>query len=246
MKFNSFMSSVVIMLVMFCGVGNPSCRAVDSNGFSNAAMEFNRANPKMLWGETTNFVGGTPFSSSVTNSKPLPKTLRVGLNARDGMIILSGHPLKIVHPADLYVFTDSIDIWLGIPPFNERAIVSMADSNGVPVPKTDKGFLLGQPLTLKPKTTAFDWGGNNRNPWIKVFSIAPYGIMTIDTRQKGKSSPNDFGFVFDPTRYFSIKKPGVYQLTLAIRLYVVDTNRYLTPITLPPVNLPVRVEGDSD
>lgn len=47
----------------------------------------------------------------------------------------------------------------------------------------------------------------------------------------------------DPTRYFRIKQPGLYRLTVTQRIYIVDTNTYLKAITLPPVTVAVRVEN---
>jgi hypothetical protein len=143
-------------------------------------------------------------------------------------------------PTVLYLFTDATDLWIGIPPFNESVIVSMTDSNGVPVPKTPKGSALGQPLTLKPETTLFRWGGNNRNPWVKVYSNAPCQVMTIGTGLEKELGPRYL--LLDPAQYFSIEHPGLYKLTVTLRLYVVETNNFLKPITVPPVAVDLRIE----
>ncbi len=236
-------SSTFIVLAIFAGIANITCLAGETNEVRNHAMEFMRVNPKMAWGDATNFViGDTGFSGLVPKTlKPLTTSLRAGIDARDGVIVLSGQPLKVQRPTDLYLFTDSIEVWIGIPPFNESVIASMTDSNGVPVPRTPKGLALGQPLTLKPETTWTRWGMNNRNPWVKVFSIASCQVMTVGT---GLEKLTSSGYlVLDPAQYFSIENPGLYKLTVTLRLYVVETNTFLKPITLPPVSVDVRVDG---
>jgi hypothetical protein len=201
-----------------------------------------RANPKMAWGKVTNLViGDTGFSGLVPKTlTPLTASLRAGINARDGVVVVSGQPLKVQRPTELLLFTESTQVWLGLPPFNESGIVSMTDSNGIPVPKTPKGLALGQPLKLMPQTTWIRWGGNNRNPWVKIFRTASREIMTIGSGMEKLSSTGYL--VLDPTQYFSIEKPGLYKLTVSLRLYAVDTNTFLKPITLPPVSVDVRVE----
>lgn len=239
-------SLVVIALAIFAAIGNLTGSATDSNGVPNAETVFNRANPKMIWGETTNFVTGDPFSSSGNTLKSLPTSLRVGLDVRDGAIILSGQPLRVSSPPEyLYVFTRSIRVWAGVPPFNQAVILSMTDSNSVPVPKTAKGLALGQSPTLKPETMWIHWGMNNRNPWLEVFNTAPCSIMTFGRytwHTNNERNVRWLGRAIEPTEYFSIKNPGLYKLIVTLRLYVVDTNTYLKPITLPPVTVPVRVE----
>lgn len=243
MKSNSFTNLVIIAI--FATVGNLTCIAMGSNEVTNAAMELMRANPKIVWGETTNFVTGNIYTNFIVKPlKPLPTSLRAGIDARDGVIILSGQPLKVSNPAGFHVFTDSIQAWAGIPPFNESVILSMTDSNGMPVPKTVKGLALGQALTLKPETRWMTWDMNNRNPWFKIYSTADFELMKIGTGQEKYASPGYF--VVNPTQYFSIKTPGLYKLTVTLRLYVVDTNTYLKSITLPPVTVPVRLEGDGE
>ena len=239
---SSITSSAVIVLAMSAEIGSFISRAEDTNGAPNDATNFMRANPKMAWGEKTNVVvGDTGFSGGIGNTlTPLTVELWAGIDARDGVIVLSGQPSKVVRPTDLHLFTGATQVWIGIPPFNESVTASMTDSNGAPVPKTVKGLALGQPLTLKPETTWTRWGGNNRNPWAKVYNIASRQVLTIGT---GLEKLTSSGYlVLDPGQYFSIQNPGIYKLTVTLRLYVVETNMFLKPITLPPVSVDVRVQ----
>ncbi len=232
-------------------VMNAACGAAETNQVSPAEKEFNDANPKMLWGALTNF----PASESVSSGQPVPQlslTLRAGVNAKGGVAILPDKAKKLLPPnADIHIFTRSPNVWAGVPPFNESVILSMVDSNGVSVPRTTEGLALGKPLALPPKTTKFWWSGNNRHEWFRVLSTAPVQILAIgrDTPEVKKLRPDPpehsarwMGMAIDPRRYFSIKKPGLYELSLTLRLYVIDTNTYLKPITLPTVSIPVFVE----
>lgn len=230
--------SFVTWLVVCAGLSNAIANNGNTNYESSAEAKFRRAKPRMIWGQTTNFIGGEPGN----NLMPLSLSLRAGVDAREGVVVLSGQPLKTLNYATLNVFTDSPQVWVGVPPFHESVILSMTGSNGVAVPKTAKGASLGQPLTLKPATTWFRWAGNRRNPWFKVYSTEGSIEMIILADQE-KYATHGF-FVVDPTEYFSIKNPGLYQLTVTLRLYVVDTNAYLKPITLPPVTVPMHVATD--
>ena len=259
MIFHSFVRLFLIALAIFVPATNFFGHAAETNQPPSAEMEFNQANPKMIWSETTNFITGNPFSSAGNILIPMSTSLSLGFNARDGLIILTGKPLKVSSPPSyLYVFTHSHRVFAGVPPFNQSVILSMTDSNGISLPKTVKGLDLGQPLTLKPKTDWFLWAGNNRNPWLIDFNTAPHQLITLgnyswhtNSEQIANSPGNKWnvwwlGHVIEPAEYFSIKVPGLYKLTIAVRLYVVNTNTYLKPITLPPVTVPVRVENGGE
>lgn len=236
----SFPNLVVFAFVVMSSLTSFISHGAEStNQLNSAEATFNRANPKMIWAGATNFIGGNPFSPGGNTLAPLSLSLRAGLDVKDGVIVLSGKPFKILYPADIHIFTDSLQAWVGVPPFNQSVILSMSDSNNVPLSKTAKGDSLGQPLTLKPKTTWFDWTANNRNPSFKVFREASYELMTIGVPQ---NVTGQYFKLDDPAEYFLIKSPGLYRLTIAFRLYVVDTNAYLKPLTLPPLVVPVRVE----
>lgn len=247
MKANSSSNSVAIRLAALVTLGYLVCAGGEStNALSKYEMQLNLANPKMIYGEATNFIRGDVNAGLSAGGilRPLLTSLRVGIDARNsgnsnGLIILSGTPLAVLCPADLYVFSALESphwIWVGVPPFNESVMLSMTDSNNVQVPMTPNGLALGRPLALRQKTTWSHWGGNNRHPWF----IAPYWLLTIGTRQEKYAGPRHF--IVDPTQYFAINSPGSYELTITVRLYIVDTNTYLKPITLPPVTVPVRVK----
>ncbi len=99
----------------------------------------------------------------------------------------------------------------------------MTDANGKAVPKTAEGRDLGQ----KGLPAKVYWSHWER-----------YGYHGVDLlpHEDCKLYP------LDPTKYFMIEQPGFYKLTLAQRLYVVDTNTYLKTISLPPVTIDVKVE----
>ena len=181
MSLNTFRRSVIFMSAILAATGRLLSSAAESNSVPRDEVVFSRANPAMIWGDKTNFVTGDPFSSNGTNLVPLAVTLRAGVNVKNGVIVLSGEPLRVLDPADINIFTDSTQVWLGVPPFNESVSVFMSDSNNLPVPQTPKGLAVGQPLMLEPGTTWFHWSLNNRNPWFRVFDTASYELMTIKT-----------------------------------------------------------------
>ena len=245
MKLSILGALIALWLAAF--VMNAACGAAEINQVSPAEKEFNDANPKMLWGNLTNFSA----SESVSSGQPVPQlslSLRAGVNVKGGVAILPDKTTKLLPPnADIYVFTRSPNVWAGVPPFNESVILSMVDSNGASIPKTKEGLALGKPLTLPPKTTKSWWIRNNRRGWLRVLSEAPYLVLMIgtDTPEAKKLRPDPpehsarwMGMAIDPRRYFSIDKPGRYDLTVTLRLYVIDTNTFLKPITLPPVSIP--------
>jgi hypothetical protein len=116
-------------------------------------------------------------------------------------------------------------IWTFIPPANECIALSMSDASGGLLPKTAEGLNLGQPPSLDRSARNFQWD--------------KYGcecaVLLPD---------HDFElYSLDPTKYFDIKNPGRYKLTLVQRIYVIDTNANLKPVELPPVSVDVEVQN---
>lgn len=242
MKTDTFRIFIITAPVLSATIANVACGTVETNQFRTAAEEWMKANPNVLWGGRTNVVIGDLASSGGNTLKPLPTSLWAGVNAKNGEIVFSDQPMQVLSPATVGVFTPATKVLRPcLPPLDQSVILSMSDSNSVPVPKTANGLALGQPLTLKPKTTFFQWAGNNRNPWLACLNTADYDVMTIGT-SKRKTIWGGQDFVLDPVQYFRITNCGLYKLTITLRLYVVDTNTYLKLITLPPVTVPIRVE----
>ena len=230
-----------------------------TNQFPSNESEFNNTNPTIIWGGTTNFLRGSHFGG-----KPLSTSLRSVINASNGVIILSGRPLRVVQPACLYVenirgqlcYTSTTNLYMPMtnvvfaymPPINERLVLSMTDTNGAPVPKTPEGLLLGQPLSLKPKTR---WDDLPRvgTGQIGAFSIFPKQLFQVPFSDKNRTGVSltdqevKRDFELDPTRYFIVVKSGLYKLAVVQCFYVEDTNAYLSPITLPALNVNVRIDN---
>ena len=219
---------------------------------------YNEANPQMIWGAKTNFLRGQ------ANGGPLQAVMRSGIDVSNGIIVLSGHPSHVMHPArfclenclgPLY-FTPTYDHGVAIvpvdpknmihtylPPFNERFDIAMTNATGEPVPKTPLGRNLGKPSSLKPNTP---WGPQLMDKY-KLFSFTgPKDVLPMSFSDDTQGTPGDDNL--DPTKYFKITKNGLYKLTITQRLFIMDTNRnsYVRAIELPPVTVPVRVENDAN
>lgn len=251
MKLRHCEKTFIVALAIFAAAGGCICSAAEINQSESTEAKFSRENPGIIWGDTTNFLTGDIYTNVIaTPLSPRPTSLRLAIASEnpDSTIVLSGQALKASTPQEyLYIFTQCPRVWVGVPPFNESVTLSMTDTNGTLLPKTLRGFSLGEPVSLKSKITWLDWGMNNRNPWFKVFDEAPYPLMFFG-KSGGATNTSDeqnvrwLGRAIEPAEYFSISDPGLYTLTISVRLYVIDTNMYLKPITLPPVSVNVRVE----
>jgi hypothetical protein len=243
----------------------PVCRGTEStNQFPSNEVVFERANPKMIWGEATNFLRGDR-----TGGKPLATSLRSAINVSNGVFVLSGHLLKVVDPAHLYIencmgplyrsptrsdqgvpafsVAASNVVWAYMPTLNERLALTLTDANGELVPKTPQGQALGQTPSLKPNTrwTDLPRAGTTRRGAFAIFPRQLFEMAFSDKIGAGiQIQPEETAkmFDFDPTNYFTILKPGLYKLEVIQRLYIEDTNRYLKAIDLPPVTADVRVD----
>lgn len=234
-----------------------------TNQFPSGEVQFNRANPKMIWGETTNFLRGD-YMRGVT----IFTSLRSAVNVHSGTIVLSGDSLRLAYPANLYMENCQGPLYLSaatvqgvpsfstpatnlvtvyLPPVQQRLILTMFDSNGAAVTKTPEGRALGQPLGLKPGTqwTDLPRAGTGRKGMFSLFPREPYQIAFSDEIGAGIALPYSevkIDWEFNPARYFKLEQVGVYKLSVTLRVYVEGTNAFLKAITLPPVTVPVRVE----
>jgi hypothetical protein len=248
MKTDSIIKFAAIVLAIFFLGKSPACNGTEStNEFPSDEAEYNNANPKVIWGEATNFLRGDHMGGN-----PVPTSLRSTIDVSNGVIMLSGHPLKVMHPAHLYIENSSAtNIALAcMPPVNERFVLTMTDANGVPVPKTPEGQALGQFSSLKPNTRWIDLPrvGTGIKGTFGIFPKQLFQMAFSDKIGAGISIPSQEVakmFELDPTKYFIIQKPGLYKLAVIPRLYMEDTNTYLKIITLPPVTMDVLVEKDS-
>jgi len=241
-----------------------ACRGIETNQFPSNEVEYSNANPKMVWGEVTNFFRGDHFGG-----EPLPTALRSAIDVKNGVIVLSGHPLKVVNPVHFYIenlagplYSSPTAYVQGVPsfsvsptnvvlacmpPFDERLALTLTDSNGIPVTKTSEERALNRPSSLKGKTrwTDLPRAGTGRRG---VFSIFPRELFQmafsdkIGAGVKLSDQEAERAWDFDPTRYFEIEKPGQYKLTVVQRINIEDTNTYLKTIALPQVTVDVRVD----
>jgi hypothetical protein len=249
------------LLIIMLG-GLLVCRGSElTNRITDDQQRYTISNTKMIWGEATNFISGDLSGGSLLTS------LRSGIDVSNGIITLSGKPLRPLHPTRLFIENHSGPPWWtfpttydqGIPnthvpstnwvfafmpPVSERCEIAMTDKNGRPVPKTPAGLALGQPPTLKPNTKWFRFARNNHTR----FGLTPKQVDEVEL-----SDPAGRGALLtpenvakarglDPTAYFVLEEPGLYRLTIAQRLYVADTNSCVKAITLPPVAVNVSVQ----
>lgn len=214
-----------LCLITLLITANFVCRSSEStNADAFIKRAYDEWNPKITWGEATNFWTGDPSGKYLFIA-----TFKAGIYVKNSVIVLSGNPPKVVSPVEIgfanisAIQTNYDHIDCTLPRTNEWLNLSMVDSSGVPIPKTAEGLALGQPPSLKPHTLWRHWG--------RYGYAAPMFPNEID-----------MGYDFDPTKYFILKQPGLYKLTIVQRLYVDDTNQFLKAITLPPVSVDVRVE----
>jgi hypothetical protein len=243
-------------LMFLLMVGRLSCNGDEpTNQMPSDEVRYNEANPKMIWGDTTNFLRGQ-FNGGPLQT--LQTVMRSGIDVNGGIIILSGHPLEAAHPAQFCIedclgplfYTPTYDhgvpgipvdptnvIYCLLPPLNERFDITMTNSDGAPVLKTPEGRRLGKPVSLKSYT---EWSPHSAYKQLNF--LGPKEVLPMAFSDISQATPgmNDL----DLTKYFKIRKKGYYKLTITQRLYVMDTNTYLKAVTLPPVTVPVRVEND--
>lgn len=218
---------------------------------------YRRANPQMAWGAVTNFARTEPWATN------LPTSMRLALDVRsEGIIILSGQPLKPEKPARLLILnatgplsrlvnndtvnvdTNAVSVYL--PPVQQRIELSMTDSEGAPVARTREGARLGAPLALREGTPFHESTREMKRKRLfkagvfsRAFTDVPFADEYAPSMTARETSET---MQFDPTKYFVIKEPGLYKLTATVRFYVHGTNDLLQPIVLPPVEVDVRVE----
>lgn len=75
-----------------------ACRGSElTNRITDDQQRYTISNPKMIWGEVTNFIRGDLSGGSLLTS------LRSGIDVSNGIITLSGKPLRLLHPTRLYI-----------------------------------------------------------------------------------------------------------------------------------------------
>jgi len=241
-----------------------ACRGIETNQFPSNEVEYSNANPKMIWGEVTNFFRGDRFGGV-----PLPTALRSAINVKNGVIVLSGDPLKVVNSVELYIeniagplyesptaYVQGVPTFEAsptnvviacMPPLDERLALTLTDTNGLPVTKTSEGRALNRPSSLKGKTRWSDLprAGTGRRGMFSIFPRQLFQMAFSDKIGAGvrlSGQELERAWDFDPTRYFEIEKPGLYKLTIVQRINIEDTNSYLKTISLPQLTVNVRVE----
>jgi len=237
---------MIMRLLAFMLAGMSTCAGSElTNAFSSDQTRYTITNPKMIWGEVTNFLRGD------LSGNCLPTSLRSGIDVSGGVIVLSGKPLRPQHPARLFLqnysgpafwtFPTKYDqgvaissipttnwVFAYMPPASHSLAMSMTDSNDTPVSKTPLGSSTGQQPALRPKTVWYRFEKNNHGR---------FGLLPKEVQEITELSP------LDPARYFALEVPGLYKLTLALRIFVMDTNSYVRTVTLPQVDVDVLVEN---
>ena len=157
-RFEFVLSIFLLMIGRLVGSG-----AEPTNQMPSEEEIYNEANPKMIWGDTTNFLRGQD------NGSPLQTAMRSGINVSDGIIVLTRQPLEVLHPArfctedclgPLFYTPTRYDhgipvtivnptnvVYTLLPPLNERFDMEMTNADGAPVPKTREGRRLGKPAS---------------------------------------------------------------------------------------------------
>lgn len=232
-------------LLMCLLAGVSICSASESTKrFSSGAAQFTIENPGIVWGHATNFLRGS------ASGECLPTSLRIGVSVTNGVIVLSGKPLKPRYPARVFIqnhsgppfwtFPAKHDkgptarvipttnwVFAYMPPIDQSLVVTMTDTNGVAVPKTPAGLATGRQPILKPKVTWYRFTRNNHNR---------FGLLPMEDYENLGLNP------LNPAKYFELESPGAYRLTLALRIFVMETNSFMRTVTLPPATVDVLVE----
>jgi hypothetical protein len=247
---SSFEFSLLSFLLI---VGKLVCNGAElTNRIPSDEVRYNEANPQMIWGDATNFLGAE------IHGRPLQAALRSGISVSNGIITLSGHPLEVVSPARFcfdhcsgplfwpatneghgYAIHLDITNYVNgyLPSLNERFDMVMTNADGAPVPKTPEGRRFGRSLSLEPNAM---WPVNSVAH--QGFDLLPRGVLPVPFSEFNQGIPGENDL--DPTKYFKVVKRGLYKLTITQRVYIFGTNNYVKAITLPPVTVPVRVQND--
>jgi hypothetical protein len=246
-------ATATAVLALACLAATPPA---PTSPFPSYEVRYSESNPKIIWGQTTNLIRGgyglyTPPSGS-TPVVPIHTSLRSAIDVPGGMIKLAGQPLKALHPARLYIESVSGPLFLSRaehehgepatnwvrgfePPVGERLAMTMIDAAGNPVPRTGEGRALGKPLSVKPHTPGQPW----RRVGLRGLLLPPRDLVPANFTDDPRGAPGMDEL--NPARYFKMRRPGIYWLTVVQRLYVTDTNMCLMPVCVPPVTVEVRV-----
>ena len=161
-------------------------------------------------------------------------SLRAGLYCPEGVVRIDANSGKALSQDSLAIGNVSTNkvffFWLQ-PDQRDDFIVT--DSQGKVVPKTPRGESLWRPIDKGKSTLAAGW---SRKGYV-LFSLRPGDHSLYDwATDRGKS-------VFSLGNYFCLTNPGDYRLTRHAWVCFRQTNGVLKPVELPPVTVPVRVEG---
>ncbi len=181
----------------------------------------------IIWGDKTNLnIGNVNYSGVLGALHPQLGTIRPGIctafnNNPISICLDTNKASQLVYACFENLSTNSIAAYL--PHFNERFEVSMIDSNGEFVPKTQKGLSVGQPTRLEPNIF---WLRAKDHKYQGEFFLNPQFMIL---------------YAFNPREYFAVQRLGFYKLFLVQHIYAVETNTFLKAFTLPPVAIDVNV-----
>lgn len=157
---------------------------------------------QMVWGEITNLQWGDWVG------RQFDSAIRIGIRAKDHVIVLAGNPVKAAHKASVYGENRTgVPVWMPqtgkadsvpthninptnlllvfLPPDNERCAVRMVDAEGKSVAKTSEGEKLGQWPSLTRSARFFHWNEYGCQRLIfypysddEIYSIDPSRYLT--------------------------------------------------------------------
>jgi hypothetical protein len=113
-----------------------------------------------------------------------------------------------------------------IPPEPERYRVVARDSNGIRVPKTEKGKTMGRAIPAKPKLIGWRQGGG---------PYEPCGLASASPE------PKFFLPTFKPSDFFIFERPGKYEFEWQVRL-VRTISSNIDTVVFPSVKVEIVVD----
>ncbi len=234
--FNMIFRSLIALDLL---TGTNHVYADGTNSWPTDEVAYNAANPKMIWSEPTNIFQECNSRINITVS------VRGGIDASNGIIVLSEKPLKCADDVRLCIENYSESNWFFayMPPIYQCLELGLADSSGAPVAATPAGALFGQKQDVKPGTPKYLYSKFHLTP----FAISPKGVRQL-ALSDSISDPHSRSFDqiqslwrLDPSVYFDLNKTGEFKLTVIEKVYIFDSNSALRMVVLPPIAIPVGV-----
>jgi hypothetical protein len=191
---------------------------------------------------------GQPFQSPPSSNssrdfwgKPT-NGLCAGISCRGPEILVSIRPPTVLNlpTLELTNLTPNSIRFFWPPPW-QRDEIAILDASGLPVPRTERGKLLGKPLPKQIGIRAID--AQRQQYYLE--QLGPHSELdyqvVVGQYSQGTNKPPVHETTLDLTRFFALTNPGCYTLTRQARVCFSDTNNVLRLVTLPAVTVPLRV-----